>query len=40
MKFDRPTPYELDGGTRPKVKKLKVRIKQHAARFAVPSARG
>ncbi len=38
--FDRPTPYELDGSTRPKVKKLKVRVKQAAVRFAVPSPPG
>ena len=40
VRFDRPTPYELDGGTRPKVKKLKVRVKQAAVRFAVPSPPG
>ena len=37
VRFAKPTAYELDGGDRPKVKKLKVRVQPAAVRFAVPA---
>jgi diacylglycerol kinase (ATP) len=38
VRLDRALPYELDGGTRPKRKRLKVRVRPGAIRVAVPSA--
>ena len=37
VRFAKPTPYELDGGDRSKVKKLKVRVEPAAVRIAVPA---
>lgn len=37
VRFAKPTAYELDGGDRPKTKKLKVRVQPGAVRFAVPA---
>ncbi|WP_201774088.1 diacylglycerol/lipid kinase family protein [Demequina oxidasica] len=38
MKFDAPTPYEIDGGVRKKVKKLKVKVRPKAITICVPNA--
>lgn len=37
VRFARPSAYELDGGPRPRTRKLKVRIQPRAVRFAVPA---
>lgn len=37
VRFTKPTAYELDGGERPKTRRLKVRVEHEAVRFAVPA---
>lgn len=39
VEFDKPLPYELDGGARPKVKSLKVRIEAGALWLCIPDVR-
>ncbi len=36
IRFDRPVPYELDGGARTKVKELRIKVKPKAVTVAVP----
>lgn len=38
IRFDRQLPYELDGGARPAVAKLRVRVRPAAIRICVPAA--
>jgi diacylglycerol kinase (ATP) len=40
VRFAKPTTYELDGGDRPRTKKLKVRVEPRAVRLAVPMREG
>ncbi len=39
VEFDKPLPYELDGGARPKVKSLKVRVDPGAIWVCIPDVR-
>ncbi len=38
VRFDRKVPYELDGGDREKVRKLRIKIEPHAIAVCVPAA--
>ena len=36
VRFDRPMPYEVDGGDRPPTKRLKIRVEPEAVTVCVP----
>ncbi len=37
VRFDRPFPYELDGGARPAVRKMRIKVHPASIRICVPA---